>query len=534
MAYKGVVQLIGQIVCAGDISESPPQVSSAVSINSTTVVVTFNKNMSDVGLTTPGNYVFVGPAAITATIVTKLSPLIVSVTITGEMRTGTGNYTVTVSNVQDMYSNPIHPVYNTATFNGIGVAPCMVSAEVISDKLVRVYYSEALQNTVGLTYAAYYTFTPDPGSNATSAVSVVAEAVTYPTYVDVTVNNAMTIGVNNYNVAVATWTISGIKDKVGNYLDVAHEDVDFNGDALRPRVVSAHAINSFHVRVTFDTNMLSTAELVTPSRYLLTSGSATLSVFSVAVVDARTVELHVLGALADTATYTVYVGPPYDGIVSVEGAPLDAAHHTATFVVDLNTIIIWVSTIGSDATGNGTQAQPYLTIEHALEDFTDGDQLRILDGTYTPTDTIMISGLSGSIFADNPAEVTIQPISTTKFGAAIAVKDSPRFTLQGVNILQATNASSNYVGIYAEDVENFIAFACNISQFNVDSGDAYGIYVSGSGRVDHCQVGGISIAGGGSLYGIKSVGAHVVECSVTELSGEDDCAVIGIDATLST
>jgi hypothetical protein len=194
--------------------------------------------------------------------------------------------------------------------------------------------------------------------------------------------------------------------------------------------------------------------------------------------------------------------------------------------------IIWVATTGADTTGTGAQAAPYATIERALQDFESGDQIRILDGTYIPTDSIIISGMDGSIFAENPQEVYIQPQKTKNSQACVAIMDASRFSVTGINIIQAADSGGNLIGLYVENVENFIAYTCSVSGFEVPSGDAYGIFAAGGGRIEHCQVNNIAGAGdGAAVYGIRTVGIDVIDCSVVALSGVSGrCRIVqGID-----
>jgi hypothetical protein len=190
--------------------------------------------------------------------------------------------------------------------------------------------------------------------------------------------------------------------------------------------------------------------------------------------------------------------------------------------------IIWVATTGSDTSGDGTRDNPYAGIERALSVFQNSDQIRILDGTYIPTDSIVVSGLDGSIFAENPGAVYIQPERTRLHQACVAVLGASRFLVQGVNILQAADASGNLIGLYVENVETFLAYTCAVSDFEVPSGNAHGIFASGTlGRIERCSVSNLACAGG-QLYGIRTMGFDVIDCEVVELSGAGDCQVRGI------
>lgn len=190
--------------------------------------------------------------------------------------------------------------------------------------------------------------------------------------------------------------------------------------------------------------------------------------------------------------------------------------------------IIWVSTEGSDTGGDGSQGAPYASLERALTDFTNGGQIRILDGTYIPTDSVVISGLEGSIFSETPLGAYIQPEKTRAHQACLAIIDSPRFEVVGVNILQAADTTGNLIGMYVENVENFLAYTCAISDFDVPSGTGYGIFASGDGRIEQCAVNNIR-GSGTRIYGIKGLGVDIVDCEVSQMSGAGSCDVRPID-----
>lgn len=181
---------------------------------------------------------------------------------------------------------------------------------------------------------------------------------------------------------------------------------------------------------------------------------------------------------------------------------------------------------GSDTTGDGSKNNPYLTIDKALVCFTDGDQIRLMPGTYTPTDSVVISGKNGSIFSDVPKASYIQPLKTTLHQACIAAIDADRFTVAGVVVLQAADSFGNLIGIYAENIENFVCMTAEVTNFNVPSGNAVGIFASGGGRVIDCKV--YSFNGAGEITrGIWVKGVEEIDCICDEVSGVNRC--IGID-----
>jgi hypothetical protein len=184
--------------------------------------------------------------------------------------------------------------------------------------------------------------------------------------------------------------------------------------------------------------------------------------------------------------------------------------------------IIWVATTGDDTTGNGARETPYKTIEKALTVFDSGDQIRLLSGTYITTDSVVIQGKDGSIFAEDPQGAYIQPEKTTLHQAGIAILEADRFTLQGINVIQAADSTNNLIGIFASNIDNFLCYTCSVSNFESPSGDGYGIFATGSlGRVEDCHVSNLIF--GGNVYGIRVIGLDVIDCEVENLSGGQNC-----------
>jgi hypothetical protein len=189
--------------------------------------------------------------------------------------------------------------------------------------------------------------------------------------------------------------------------------------------------------------------------------------------------------------------------------------------------IIWVATDGNDTSGNGSYSTPYKTIERAQLSFTSGDQIRLKDGEYNPTDSLIFNNVEGSIFADTPLGVTIQPEATLSMNAVLGIFNSDRFSVHGVVIKQAVRTDTNQVGIQALGVNNLIVHTCAVSDFETTSGgvSTIGIEVSGSGRLENCDIYNLSCLGT-DLYGISVTGdVHIVDCQVYELTGGGLCKV---------
>ena len=124
----------------------------------------------------------------------------------------------------------------------------------------------------------------------------------------------------------------------------------------------------------------------------------------------------------------------------------------------------------------------------------------------------------------------LQPKKTKTHQAGLAILDADRFSVLGINILQAADNEGNLIGLYAENINSFLAYTVGVSGFESPSGNAYGIFASGDGRIENCEVCDMACAGD-SLHGIYTVGVEVIDCSVHTLSGAGECTLKGIVRT---
>lgn len=201
-----------------------PRVSSATSTNASTVRVVFNEPMSDTGLTTNGNYAFTCPVGATITVggVAKINSTTVDITTVGEMRTGTNNYTVTVSNVTDSAGNVIDPLYDNDTFNGIGVAPQVSGAAYVAIRTCTVTFNENMDTTSAETPGNYAVSGPTSPNVSTA---VLAGAVVTLTFDADMIDGDYTI------------TVSNVTDVAGNVIDPAHDDGTYTATVAIPLIL---------------------------------------------------------------------------------------------------------------------------------------------------------------------------------------------------------------------------------------------------------------------------------------------------------
>lgn len=131
----------------------------------------------------------------------------------------------------------------TGSFTGVGISPTVSSAQATTSTTVRVTFSEGMKNNAALSNPASYTLTPAIGSTARAITVVTPQGVTDPTYVDLTLDGAMTTGILNYTITVS----SSLEDAAGNPMDVGGLSDVFDGlgvagaAAVTPTVITAAA-----------------------------------------------------------------------------------------------------------------------------------------------------------------------------------------------------------------------------------------------------------------------------------------------------
>jgi hypothetical protein len=200
----------------------------------------------------------------------------------------------------------------TANFTGQGIKPQVQSAGGLSATVVRILFSEAMDNNADLKDPANYTVAEAVGSVARTVASISPEQAVGPSYLDLTLDGEMTAGTDNYNVQVDT----SVKDLAGNTLDPAADDVDFHGYGVVPviRKVVAGADDLTKVRVVFSKAVKQVSsgnpdDALNPANYSIT-GSSSVVVSSVSTVTTNIVELTVGGQVASGEYVLDVVGGP--------------------------------------------------------------------------------------------------------------------------------------------------------------------------------------------------------------------------------
>jgi hypothetical protein len=223
-----------------------PQVVSATRSGFQNVIIVFDQPMSDgnpgsSGLEDLDNYSFSNPgtAPLVVSLVVKNSSTQVTVTATGEMKTGVDNYTVTVIHVKSVNNDVIDPLFNTGIFSGLGVAPRVSSAAYADLQQCTVTFDESVDPTTAQT-AGNYTLT-GPSTPNVMAATLVGLVVT----LDLDAN--MIHG--DYTVHV-----DAVTDVAGNVIDPAHDTATYAALA-EVQLTSIVITTATTIRVYFDSNL---------------------------------------------------------------------------------------------------------------------------------------------------------------------------------------------------------------------------------------------------------------------------------------
>jgi hypothetical protein len=201
---------------------------SAAAIDSTTVRITFSREVpNNEALRCASTYHIARSDNDAPLVVHSVTPSSsvdpISVDVEVDEQQDAIEYTASI----DVIGEPL-PLSDT--FVGIGVAPEVVSAFAETTRRVRVVFSEPMDAASGIADSASYTITADVGSAARTVVSVSLEPAVSPTYVLLVLDGDLTVGTDNYNVAVDTT----VTDAAGNELDAAADDADFDGTHADP------------------------------------------------------------------------------------------------------------------------------------------------------------------------------------------------------------------------------------------------------------------------------------------------------------
>ena len=149
----------------------------------------------------------------------------------------------------------------------------------------------------------------------------------------------------------------------------------------------------------------------------------------------------------------------------------------------------YVATTGNDTSGNGTQAYPWLTIQHAIDNVTASDTIYVANGTYSENvyvnKSINLTGngyqnttINSALDSDYVFEVIVNNVSISGFRITGATDDDQA----GIYL-----DSAYYCNVYNNDVSNnfqgiFLASSFNntISNITSNSSGYIGIYLESS------------------------------------------------------
>jgi hypothetical protein len=202
-----------------------------------------------------------------------------------------------------------------------------------------------------------------------------------------------------------------------------------------------------------------------------------------------------------------------------------------------------VSPAGNDS-NPGTQASPWLTIQHAANTTEAGDTVYVLAGTYNESVTINVSGSAAApiIFESSPAGAAIVDgtgLTPSGTQGLFNITNQSYVTIQGFVIQNYTTSNANVIpaGIWVTGsgtgVQLLNNLVHNITTTSEKNGNAFGIAVygtSGSASIDSITI------SGNQVYDLKTgqsetvnVDGNVTNFAITNNLIHDNDN-IGIDA----
>lgn len=292
-----------------------PSIATINVIDGNTVdVIASEALLKNAAFFVPANWVLSGGAvARTVSAVAGTAPNTARLTFAPEQLSGeTLTVTPDATNIlSSSTSDPFSPLSDDWT--AVGTPPEVASAVALTSTSARLTFNEAMLSDAALIDVANYVLTPDIGGVSATVISVVPEAVTNPTYVDLFFAAELTDGID-YTATVGV----GVADAVGNTLNPLSTTTSFTGVGIQPELGSLELFdNGRRVRFHFSEPMLRSAALEAPANYgfsVLTPGASDIYVESVVVPDTPTNPSYV-----DVFCSEQTIGADYEATVSTSG-----------------------------------------------------------------------------------------------------------------------------------------------------------------------------------------------------------------------
>lgn len=164
-------------------------------------------------------------------------------------------------------------------------APRLVAAAALTAFKVRITFDQAMKNDSRLIDPANYFITPASDGVTVYVTNVTPENVTYPSHVDVDINE-MTLA-QGYQARVNAGLASPV-NRFDTPVNPLGNTTSFIGEGERPTIVSIKATSVNKVEITFSEPMLDNDAIRDISNYIFDNGLTTISVLN---VDSNKVEL---------------------------------------------------------------------------------------------------------------------------------------------------------------------------------------------------------------------------------------------------
>ncbi|RDJ23288.1 hypothetical protein DWF00_21880 [Bosea caraganae] len=188
--------------------------------------------------------------------------------------------------------------------------------------------------------------------------------------------------------------------------------------------------------------------------------------------------------------------------------------------------VIWVSTSGR-AGALGTAADPYNSLQAAINHAAPGSTIMVKAGVYTENVSVRVGGTEAAplriVSVDGPGAAEIRPASQTKDTIEISRVD--HVVLDGLKVVGPTSSSGNAMHVHAHISGSEFDPATNIVVQNsvITAGAGDGIKLS---KVEHITLLNNTITGStGTEEGIDAVGVHHLVISGNTVTNSGGVAI---------
>jgi len=198
-------------------------------------------------------------------------------------------------------------------------------------------------------------------------------------------------------------------------------------------------------------------------------------------------------------------------LLALLALPIPTAHVAEAFVPPSD---VWVAPTGDDVNNDGTEAQPFATIQHGIDTVADGGTVHVAAGTYTESiDVNKFITLEGAGAGSTIIDAGGSFNTVVEIGPPISMHITA--SISGVTIQNGSQDAGGGIFIYSPHTLSLDD--CTVRNNTASSGG--GILNAGTLAMNRCTVSGNSGSGGG---GIRNQGSlYLCNCTISGNSASE-------------